>query len=50
MKKTKIIKEGADAKAKKKAMREIDNWMQENVMASLGLQPDGKTPLTKEKD
>ena len=35
MKKTKIIKEGADAKAKKKAMREIDICIQENVMDSL---------------
>lgn len=47
MKNTKTIKKRADTKAKKKAMRELDNWMQKEVMASLGLQPDGKTPINK---
>jgi len=48
MKKTKTIKK-TDTKAKEEAMRKIDNWMQKEVMASLGLQPDGKTPINKKQ-
>jgi hypothetical protein len=50
MKKKKTIKKRTDTKAKEEAMRKIDNWMQKEVMASLGLQPDGKTPITKKEE
>lgn len=47
MKKTKTTKKETNTKAKEKATREISDWVQREIMASLGLQPDGKTPINK---